>query len=695
LNSAACPISNCSRHRGGLAFLLAALAWLSLALMPNGLAAQTFDATNLRQPAELAATWLVHAGDDPAYARPDFDDSGWMKFDSTKDLHDLFPHDHPEVVWYRLHVNVAPGQTNLALKEQFLSNAFEIYSNGTLLMKLGQIQPLVAYTPYVPLIATIPAKQIATASVVIALRVHIAQIDWMLPRPGFDSVNLIIGREPEFTHEAQLGMFRSQTAGFVTSLLFLGLSIVVFALYLTQPRQREYLWLALHAFMSALGLIFNSELHNFPARWLVLEGIRSALVEVFGFLMYSAFLRRSFGWRTKVYIAIASALMVVGVTIDQDPVKILAETPLHLLTNVFVLFILIRYFRRGNREAGILLIPMICWCVIWVLGFGVNVSLLIPSISDRALHTFWAITTYRAGPITLRIWDLTSVLYLLSFAIIIVLRSGRLSRQRAVIDGELAAAREVQQVLVPEQIERVPGFAIESAYQPAREVGGDFFQILPDGEGGLLAVVGDVAGKGLPAAMLVSVLVGSIRSTAEFTKDPAELLGHLNERLLGRTKGGFSTILAARISADGSVLLANAGHLPPYLDGREVELPGALPLGVLKGASYEVTRFNLARGSRLTFYTDGVVEAQNQKGELFGFERGRSVSTRTAVAIVEEAQQFGQSDDITVVTVERLVAVEEAAASRTAPIVDSEWDSMALEPLGEKASGGNTISSSA
>ena len=681
MKSAACLISIRWRGRCALTVLLAMVGWLSLAVCPPRLTAQTFDATNLREPTELAATWLVHAGDDPAYSCPDFDDSGWMRFDSTKDLRDLFPHDHPDVVWYRLHVKVAPGQTNLALKEQFLSNAFEIYSNGTLLMKLGQIQPPIAYTPYVPLIGTIPAKQIDTASVVIALRVHIAQIDWKFPGPGFDSVNLIIGREPGFTQEVQLGMFRTQTAGFVTSLLFLGLSMVVFALYLTQPKQREYLWLAIHAFMGALGLIFNSELHNFPTLWLVLEGIRSALVEVFGFLMYSAFLRRSFGWRTKVYIAIASALMVVGVTIDQDPVKVLAETPLHLLTNAFVLFVLVRHFRRGNREAGILLIPMIFWCLIWCLGFGVNVSLLFPSLSAPVLHSFRAITSYRAGPITLRIWDITAVLYLLSFAIIIVLRSGRLSRQRAVIDGELAAAREVQQVLVPEQIERVPGFAIESAYQPAREVGGDFFQILPDDEGGLLAVVGDVAGKGLPAAMLVSVLVGSIRSTAEFTKDPAELLGHLNERLLGRTRGGFSTILAARISADGSVLLANAGHLPPYLDGREVELPGALPLGVLKGASYEVTRFNLARGSRLTFYTDGVVEAQNQKGELFGFERGRSVSTRTAVAIVEEAKQFGQSDDITVVTVERLVAVEDAAVSKTTPSLAPAWDSMAREPL--------------
>jgi hypothetical protein len=229
-----------------------------------------------------------------------------------------------------------------------------------------------------------------------------------------------------------------------------------------------------------------------------------------------------------------------------------------------------------------------------------------------------------------------------------------MSRQQALLEGELAAAREVQQVILPEQVEAVPGFKVESVYQPARQVGGDFFQVLPAGEGGLLVVVGDVAGKGLPAAMLVSVLVGAIRGVVQFTKDPAELLTSLNDRLIGRTQGGFSTALVARIAADGGVTIANAGHLSPYLDGNEVELQGALPLGVVKNAGYQVTRFHLPLGSRLTFYSDGVIEAQNAKGELFGFERGRAISVQPAAAIAMAAAQFGQEDDITVVTIERL-----------------------------------------
>ena len=236
-----------------------------------------------------------------------------------------------------------------------------------------------------------------------------------------------------------------------------------------------------------------------------------------------------------------------------------------------------------------------------------------------------------------------------------------MSRQQTLLEGEFAAAREVQQVILPERVDAVPGFKVESIYQPAQQVGGDFFQVLPAGEGGLLVVVGDVAGKGLPAAMLVSVLVGAVRGVAAYTKDPAELLASLNERLVGRTQGAFSTALVARIDAVGSVTIANAGHLSPYLDGREVEIHPALPLGVLGGVAYQTSQLYLAHGSRLTFYSDGVVEAQNAHGELFGFDRAQEISIQPAAAIVAAAERFGQEDDITVVTIAREESIATAA----------------------------------
>ena len=225
--------------------------------------------------------------------------------------------------------------------------------------------------------------------------------------------------------------------------------------------------------------------------------------------------------------------------------------------------------------------------------------------------------------------------------------------EKALLEREMAAARQVQQVILPDPDQSFPGFAVESVYKPARELGGDFFHILPVGEGGLLFVIGDVAGKGLPAAMLVSLIIGSIRAAAEDTHDPVLLLRKLHDTIVGRAKDGFATALAALIASNGLVTLANAGHLSPYLDGEEIELPGALPLGIGGAGRYEATRVELRPGSRLTFLSDGIVEAQNTRGEMFGFDRARMMSRDPAAAIADAAVQFGQIDDITVVTIER------------------------------------------
>ena len=232
-------------------------------------------------------------------------------------------------------------------------------------------------------------------------------------------------------------------------------------------------------------------------------------------------------------------------------------------------------------------------------------------------------------------------------------RYGKTREEMALLESEMAAARQVQQVLLPSPGASYPRFIVESVYKPARQVGGDFFQILPTPNGGLLLVFGDVAGKGLPAAMQVSMLVGLIRATAEYTSDPALMLRKLHERLVDRSAAGISTALAAHLSEDGNLTIANAGQLSPYLDGQEVELAGALPLGVNTDGHYETIQLELHPGSRLAFFSDGVVEAQNPQGELLGFDRAKKISTETATAIAEAAVQFGQQDDITVVTIKR------------------------------------------
>jgi serine phosphatase RsbU (regulator of sigma subunit) len=166
--------------------------------------------------------------------------------------------------------------------------------------------------------------------------------------------------------------------------------------------------------------------------------------------------------------------------------------------------------------------------------------------------------------------------------------------------------------------------------------------------------------------MMVSVLVGAIRTAVKFEHSPNALLAELNDRMIGRTNGGFSTALAALIGVDGSVHIANAGHLPPYLNGNEIALPPALPLGIVSVAQYEVREIRLNPGDRLTFYSDGVIEAQNKNRELFGFERAREISTQPAAAIAEAAKAFGQEDDITVLAIQRVAQQNEVKTRKSA-----------------------------
>jgi phosphoserine phosphatase RsbU/P len=204
--------------------------------------------------------------------------------------------------------------------------------------------------------------------------------------------------------------------------------------------------------------------------------------------------------------------------------------------------------------------------------------------------------------------------------------------------------------MIPQEQIQTPGFEVDSVYNPATEVGGDFFHVQSTATGGLLVILGDVAGHGLKAAMNVSMLIGAVRRTTE--RSPAKILESLNRVLTGSES--FTTCQAVMFGADGEVVLANAGHLPPYLNSQEVAIPGGLPLGVLAENTYEEVQLYLHPGDRLLLMSDGVVEARQPSGELFGFERVHNLSNQSAFYIAEAAKAFGQEDDITVLTVRRL-----------------------------------------
>ncbi len=231
----------------------------------------------------------------------------------------------------------------------------------------------------------------------------------------------------------------------------------------------------------------------------------------------------------------------------------------------------------------------------------------------------------------------------------------RVELDKAALDTELAAAREIQRLMVPEKLPPTPGYAIESIYRPAAQVGGDFFQVIPLGGGQTLVVVGDVSGKGISAAMIVSMLIGMLHTISRISQDPAQILGELNSRLFERKQGGFVTCLAVRLDPSGRVVVANAGHLPPWLNGAEVALAGSLPLSIDASAAVEQVTLEMRPGDRLTLITDGVVEARDAQGALFGFDRTQALMREKASpqVVAEAAIHFGQDDDLTVISILR------------------------------------------
>lgn len=668
-----------SLSRAARRFLFAALLVLiGLLLGTRSSQAQTFDATHLPGPQDLATTWLVHAGDDPAYAQPGFDDSNWQPFNSATSLKNTIKDTRPSVVWYRLHVNVDPHDSHLALLEFQLGDAFQVYINGERLLQVGSVDPFVSYSQSARLIRRIPAAQIATGHLVIAVRVHISRLTWDRAYPGLYAKNLTLGQESALREHAWLAVLGDSLIWWFTMFSGLGLGLVALSLFAAQRTQREYLWIFLsYAFLAALSALDCYELfHTLPAAWIIFAvGVFGILSNIFYLLILLAILKIPFSGWPRIAVAVAAAAVAVSLALQVSGhtttlADLLGGAPMVILLSGILPVLLVIHWRRGNAEAGILLIPVL---LLSLKDYVLNVLALIiaevPGLAHTAFRVRAAIFGAHIGPILLNWVAIFDLLNLLSLAIIIILRSTRISRQQALLETEVAAAQQVQQVILPLQQETVPGFLVESIYKPAQQIGGDFFQIVPDKtDNSILIVAGDVTGKGLKAGMLVALLVGAIRSTAETAREPLAMLEALNRRMLGRGDAQ-ATCLALKVHKDGTAVLANAGHLPPYLNGEPLPMEGALPLGVVDGADFSVMHFHLHEGDRLVLISDGIAEATDATGQLFGFDRVvellRTRQTVEQVAIA--AQNFGQEDDITVLSLTRQHAIEKVVSATQPP----------------------------
>jgi hypothetical protein len=335
--------------------------------------------------------------------------------------------------------------------------------------------------------------------------------------------------------------------------------------------------------------------------------------------------------------------------------------------SIWIIALLVRKSSEGLPDSRLLLGPVLLQQLTNIIG-GVFIVLQTGAWIQSAPDWFEKSWNW---PFPISLPPLGDACFLIAILAVLVYRFTRTRQQEERLSNELEAARIVQQVMIPQDILSVPGFAIDSLYQPASQVGGDFFQIIPTPKGGLLIVIGDVSGKGMPAAMMVSLLVGTLRTLAHYTTKPGEIFSSMNQRMLARSNGGFTTCLVVLVSDSGTITAANAGHIPPYLAGHEVPLESGLPLGLSEDSAYPESIFTLGMGEQLTLVTDGVVEAQTKQGELFGFDRTAAVACDPAAKIARAARDFGQEDDITVVTLSRVSSSAPAVSGVTVHLPSS------------------------
>jgi phosphoserine phosphatase RsbU/P len=655
------------------------IATIAVVFCTVQLAAQTFDLARGRERVvSLDGLWPFHAGDspmtaahEPAWAQPGFDDSTWQLLKSGQPWSVQGHAGMSGYGWYRFRVLVPPGNQPTSLLFAPILSSYQVYVDGKLAGQCGKMPaPIPSYSiSYHQFPLTLTGSPVAR-SVQVAIRVWHAPM-WAGyvgggPLEGGHLVGdpALLAAQRVLRQKARDVFYVDSYSYSITAAL---VGLAIFCLFLIRPKEREYLWFAAMLLAQAAdnALFVCQQIYSKPPVPIndLLDGILVAVNFCAALCFFSRVLGARNGKTGRLAIVLAAfspfAAVLYWPQWASPSTSASIQTVCLAPVVLWILVLLLKRAWRGDLDARLLLLPTGL-----DLGFyfADNVAIILDQAGLTHVPRIFEVPL-PLPPFSVQSGTLLHLFFLLALLVFLTRRFALARRREERLAGELEAAREVQQVLLPDEQDQCPGFAVQSVYQPAEQVGGDFFQQIADGDGGITIVIGDVSGKGLPAAMLVSVLVGAIRTEAEHKPNPAALLQSLNNRVTGRMRGGFTSCLAAHLAADGRLTVANAGHLAPYLNGEEMDIRGSLPLGIDAHAEYQYTTVQLTPGDRLTFISDGVVEAQSTAGELLGFDRTRALSLLPAVEIARAAQDFGQRDDITVVTVEvRGVPVETAVA---------------------------------
>jgi serine phosphatase RsbU (regulator of sigma subunit) len=596
----------------------------------------------------LAPTQCVwHAGDDPAWAAPSLDDSAWQPYSSWK------IDEHTPRIWVRCRASLAALRPlDHSALQVHLHAASQVFVNGTLAGSSGSIASAQFSMGDFYTVPLAPASLTPVAT--LALRIALRDLQNQTI-PG----EILLGDQPAL-HDHRAAAALSGTLGYLPiALCFSLIGVVGFmllGLWVTDRSRLELLLLAIVCWclcILRLSEFCQNALVPIPyALYSALYG-SGQFLEIFWIWFLFRVVDKRVPWFYRVTIAItfsfavnlfASAILPAALNLRQVALYN------HIIGYAFIGGLLcatapFAAFWPWNRiPLRLRAVALFCmawggadflWFLMWECNFFGALSDAQAAVVQKYLLILRASTT------------LCSVLALLA---ILFREQRRIAQDRALLAGEMQAAREIQSLLAPATLETIPGLHVDVAFHPMRDVGGDFYLCRPMPDGRQRILVGDVSGKGTAAAMTATLLIGAAEQRD--TDSPAALLRHLNTVLRLSRVGGFATCLCADVARDGVVTLANAGHLPPYCRGQETPILAALPLGVNAPGepAYQETRFTLEPGDTLTFLSDGVVEAQNAAGQLFGFDRTRAISTHPVEQIAAAAQAHGQHDDITVLT---------------------------------------------
>jgi phosphoserine phosphatase RsbU/P len=653
---------------------------------PAAVESVTFDATAEGAPIALDHDWRLGIAPGDAPAQPSFDDSKWATRDAKGAVADVddsaaeaekerrgkhLPPTHT-FAWFRIHVLLPPRHGPLVVLVKLPVTRPNPFSVGTTTLGMDlfangqQITPEGSHnlTPegYFQISRVYPL-QIPDSETTLTLAIRIPYVPLGLGAYTgfFVDRTFLLGDRDDLRSHLELwkhAVLFERIPTLVDSGIKILLGLFLLTLFWTQRDHPEYLWLGLHLiFVAPLAFIeLGGSLGRIEKMLLGAVAMQLLLISAyFYFEFLIAFLSLRRRWYIRVMRYTAPVLLTFGpllLLLRSENKAVAIALAISVFFDLFwiaawLLFVgltLSIAAMRRNYEAALLLLPLL----LSVVGMA---ELISTASSARWFGaSMQSPLTFKFGPIPIHFSAIADFAGIFVVILIVFGRFLRIHRERERASSELAAARSVQELMISRESPQTPGFHVDTVYTPATEVGGDFFHIEATGDSGLLVVIGDVAGHGLQAAMNVSMLMGALRQSTEIT--PGALLASLNQVLVGSSS--FTTCEVAHFGANGELVIASAGHPPPYLNSQEILLPGGLPLGVIADAKYEETRLYLHPGDRLLMMSDGVAEARKANGELFGFDRVRNLSNQSAFFIADAAKEFGQEDDITVLTVRRL-----------------------------------------